>query len=64
MSLITLSKGGTKESQVEIDQIQIPDLWHIGQSGNAINQRERKMILECWHLAHDLKRHIIEETHK
>lgn len=27
-TMITLSKGGTAERQVDVDEIRIPDLWH------------------------------------
>lgn len=55
---VTLSKGGTMERTVEVSEIIIPDLWHI-----ALNQESKEAkdaILEVWHIAHDLKRHIEE----
>lgn len=57
MTTITLNKGGTAEKQVGIHRIQVPDLWHLAQS-TRLDPQERKAILDCWHLAHDLKTHI------
>ena len=73
MTTITLNKGGKGETQVEIESLQIPDLWHIANwiEGEAIKRRNAgesdlgldlhaKAILDTWHLAHDLKTHILE----
>lgn len=51
---ITLSKGGTKERTVDVEKIQVPDLWHIAMDQDDVNAREQ--ILQTWHLAHDLLR--------
>lgn len=56
---IVRAKGGAAEQTVSINQIVVPDLWHIAM-GFPEGSREREMILETWHLAHDLKRHIEE----
>ncbi len=58
IKIITLSKGGTKERKITPSQIQIPDLWHIAQ--NQEDPSDKEKILEVWHLAHDLLRHIRE----
>jgi hypothetical protein len=53
---VTLSKGGTRERVVEIEALKIPDLWHI-----AMAEKDKacsRMILDCWHIAHDLKREL------
>ena len=64
--MITLNKGGSKEKTVPIESIHIPDLWHIahireleGYSVGGVSVKD--LILECWHLAHDLKNHIEQE---
>lgn len=62
---VTLSKGGTGKGTKSISKIIIPDLWHIAQgircgSLKAANPESADLILECWHLAHDFKRHIQE----
>lgn len=62
---VTLFKGGTKEKTVKISEVQIPNLWHIAQ---AIRENGKvqdgpgcaELILECWHIAGALKRHIEE----
>ena len=60
----TRSKGGTAEREEIISQIQVPDLWHMishVRDGVTLVPAYRTQIadamLECWHLAHDLKRH-------
>lgn len=62
MTQITLNKGGTAERVTEAEALQIPDLWHIADHLRAEHRNEAaEAVLQCWHLAHDLKRHIIEE---
>ena len=68
MTTITLSKGGTAEREADINTITIPDCWHSyerlldiaeGRTLPPDNARHHAaMVLELWHLAHDLKRHI------
>ena len=63
----TRSKGGTAEREEIISQIQVPDLWKIAElfqdKANAIylptaaRKAAADAILECWHLAHDLRKH-------
>lgn len=58
---VTLSKGGSAERTVAAIDIQVPDLWHIAmhlKREGAESQGEK--VLECWHLCHDLLRHIQE----
>lgn len=52
---VTFSKGGLKERRVKLASIQVPDLWHV-----ASDSPYREMILETWHLAHDLLRALHE----
>ena len=57
---ITRAKGGTEEREVPVDEIEIPDLWHISlyldeRTGTG---NPGPMVRECWHLCHDLLRHI------
>jgi len=67
---ITLSKGGTEERTVEARDITVPDLWHVAMflkdyakttPNPLMLQKAADEILETWHLAHDLLRHIKEE---
>ena len=61
----TRSKGGSAEREEIISQIQVPDLWgmisHL-KDGGTLNKVSRTQIadamLETWHLAHDMKRHL------
>jgi len=62
---VSLDKGGTEIRTVPICKVAIPDLWPIAQAIHetgkvADGQGCAKLILECWSLAHDLKRHIQE----
>ena len=64
----TRSKGGTAEREEIISQIQVPDLWKIaeifqGKSNTAYMSKANReavadAILECWHLAHDMRKHL------
>jgi hypothetical protein len=60
--MITRALNGEHERQAHINDVQIPDLWHV-----AMYLREHDlgmwatMILETWYLAHDLKKHIQKE---
>jgi len=50
---ITLFKGGTLERTEKLSHVQIPDLYHLAQ---AMPDPHRKLILETWHLAHEMKK--------
>jgi hypothetical protein len=50
---ITLSKGGTNERKIEVSKIKVPDLWHVALAQE--HKEWKEAILECWHLAHDLR---------
>ena len=62
----TRSKGGTAEREEIISQIQVPDLWFTIQEmkqgkfsrSKHIQLKVADMLLETWHLAHDMKRHL------
>ena len=64
----TRSKGGTAEREEIISQIQVPDLWKIaeifqGKSNTVYMSKANReavadAILECWHLAHDMRKHL------
>lgn len=62
---ITLSKGGTAERTLELSAISIPDLWKIAHAPGLLpglkdctlgDKSAQELIVECWHIAHDLKR--------
>lgn len=67
---ITLSKGGSLEREIEPTKIQIPDLWQIamlpeleGYRMGTKGQTAKEMILECWHLAHDMRNALMRIEH-
>ena len=57
MTQVTLSKGGTAEQTVDAASIDIPDLWFITQ---RLDEADQDVILKVWHIAHDLKQHILD----
>jgi hypothetical protein len=65
--MVTLFKGGTNQTTVPINEVYIPDLWHIAQAiriGAPILDPETacEMILMTWCTAAWLKGHIL--THE
>lgn len=61
MRTITLAKGGTREREILVSQIKIPDLWHIANRQENIHDREQ--ILETWTLAHAMLRELRKDKH-
>lgn len=59
---ITLSKGGTQERQVRLASLEIPPVYHIAQAQKVDFWRDE--ILKLWHMAHDLKRELLEADEK
>ena len=59
---VTLAKGGKDERTVNIRSLDIPDLWHIAMMMENDHRFElhAKAVLDVWHIAHDLKRELIE----
>ena len=63
---LTRAKGGTGEYEEPINGITVPNLWHLAQAlKNGTLTGNKKVlaqfaedVLECRHLAHDMKRHI------
>ena len=56
-TIVTLSKGGTNERKVKLSTIHIPDLWHVASEAGPVHA---PAIREVWHIAHDLKRELLE----
>ena len=70
---ITLNPGAPSEMTAEPGAIPIPDLWHIAQElkqtgatvyvlegADIVEKLAGDYILDCWHLAHALRRYIID----
>jgi len=58
---IVRSPGGMTRRVVKVDEVEVPDLWHICQLLKEKGQKWQKMsdeIMECWSLCHDLLRNI------
>lgn len=52
---ITRYPNGTAREQVELDEIQVPDLWHLAQDLRAKGLVAlSNQVLDVWGLAHDL----------
>ena len=55
INTIIRSPKGTARRLVEVDKIQVPDLWHVAEyEREQGNTQWADQILDCWHLAHDL----------
>lgn len=50
------SPRGMERREVPLDEVVVPDLWHII-NDRAIPARRREEIRECWRLCHDLLEH-------
>ena len=69
---IIQAKGGKAEKSVEIQDIVVPDLWHVSQYLKKAGKENEDpwcteagaAVLKTWHLAHDLRRHIEEADAK
>jgi hypothetical protein len=52
---ILRSKGGTAERTVPLNEVKVPDCWHLAMGLRKAGDEEGAgMVLETWHLAHDL----------
>lgn len=49
---INTAVGAGHERFVDVNDIQIPDLWQIAM--RILDQDDRKAVLDTWHLAHDM----------
>jgi len=72
MVKITLSPDGAGIREVDIEDIRIPDLWHLGMwlkdheakvaaavgHNHLAGQKWSDAVLETWQLAHDLLKNI------
>lgn len=58
--MITLSKGGSGERTEKLETLQIPDCYCLAQTIRRSDPVAGKMLNDCWHIAHDLKRHALE----
>ena len=72
---ITLNPGTPSEVTTDPGAIDIPDLWHIAQElkgtgativvdftddGKPVEKLAGDYVLDCWHLAHALRRYLID----
>ena len=67
---IVLSRGGTHERIMFVEDIEIKDLWHAAMAikngdskywSQKIRDKVFEEIIGVWELTHDLKKHIIEK---
>lgn len=59
-SSVTFFKGGPLEKSVDIDEVEIPDLWE-GEDSIATKIQDpivRERVFETWHIAHTLLKHL------
>ena len=58
----TRFKGGTRQYEADIKDVQVPDLWHLGQWLKERGmQKDSDEVLETWRLAIDLVVHLRKE---
>lgn len=58
---VTRSPNGNARHEKPLDQIVIPDLWHIAQAIKAkFGPEVYREVIDTWHLAHDLLTHAKE----
>ena len=57
---IIRAQGGTAEREVYLDDIQVPDMWHLYSQLEASDPGAAQAIHEVWTLAHDLLRNLKE----
>lgn len=56
---IVRSPGGTAKHVTNLNEVEVPDCWHIAQHlAKEGNERASEVVLETWHLCHDLVRHL------
>lgn len=52
---VILAPNGAARHEVELSEIEVPDLWHIASAlRDEHKPRAANAVLECWHLAQDL----------
>jgi len=61
-AIVTINKGGADETQVDIRELVIPDLWHIAQmmESDLRYSLHAKAVLDTWAIAHSLKRELLK----
>lgn len=55
---IILKENGTEEKNVDVDSIQIADLWYVAmylEKQGPEFKRVAEQVLDVWHLAHDMR---------
>ena len=64
---VTRNAGGQNPKETMATSIHIPDLWHIAMALKELSKKDGNKwmdfaadeVLEAWHIAHDLKHHVI-----
>ena len=64
---IVRAREGTARHIQHVDEVKIPDLWHTamamqaqvdGEPDRELTAADVEMVLETWHLCHDLLKHV------
>lgn len=50
---IIINENGTKRKNVDVNKIEIPDLWHVAMA--IPDKISQNAIIEVLHLAHDMR---------
>ncbi len=60
---IVRAEGAGGERKVDLAEYRVPDLWHVAQRAKAtLGEEDGELILDVWHLAHDLRKHILKQN--
>ena len=51
VNTVVLSVKGRGRHEVQLQDIEVPDAWHVAM---RLKGQDREVVLECWHLCHDL----------
>ena len=51
--------GGTHKHIAQLSELAVPDCWHVAMRlAEAGDESGSKLVLETWHLCHDLLKHL------
>lgn len=53
--ILVMNENGTAEEHIRIQAIVVPDAWHAIMRAPEPDQQ---ILLDVWHLANDLKKHV------
>lgn len=58
---VVLSVRGKERREVTLNDVQIPDLWHVAERLRRDDPDGAAAVLECWRICHDLKANLAND---